>query len=253
MLKEETFSRIINLVNERGSIKTVEISEDMDVSLATVRRDLNELDSLNKIKKVFGGASSIKNAQFIGVEEKLENKLAKNIEEKKLIGAYAASLISDNDFVYLDTGSSVESLIAFLDVKSTSFITNSISIGKMLTDRGIKVFILPGEFKSGTGALVGASTCQYLDNFNFSLGFFGTNGIQENIGFSTPDINEAMVKSKAISRCNKAYILADFSKFDKVYQVTFSDDEDLEIITNSLDAKKEIIIRNYKEQVWYIP
>ena len=119
----------------------------------------------------------------------------------------------------------------------------------MLSDRNLKVFILPGEFKGRTEALIGASTCQYLNGFNFSLGFFGTNGIQEDIGFTTPDINEATVKSKAISRCKKAYVLADSSKFGKVYQVTFSDDSDLEIITNSSeDSDKTVIIRNYKEK-----
>lgn len=252
MLKEERFSRIIDLVNDKGSVKTVEISDDLGVSLATIRRDLNELDSLNKIKKVFGGASSIKNAQFIGIEEEMKNKLSQNIEEKKVIGSYAASLIKENDFVYLDTGTSVEALIPFIDAENTSYVTNSISIGQKLSERNKKVFILPGEFKKGTGALVGASTCQYLENFNFSLGFFGTNGIDEDLGFTTPDINEAMVKSKALSRCMKAYVLADASKFGKVFQVTFSKDDDLKIISNS-KSKDEVIIKNYKEEIWYIP
>lgn len=253
MLKEERFSRIIELVNERGSVKTIEISEDLNTSLATVRRDLNELDSLNKIKKVFGGASSIKNAQFVGIEEKLENKITKNIDQKNSIGAYAAALISDYDFVYMDTGTSVEAMIPYIDANNTSFVTNSISIANKLSARDFKVFILPGEFKSETGAIVGASTCDYLDGFNFSIGFLGANGIQEEVGFTTPDINEAMVKSRAISRCKKAYVLADSSKFGKIFQVSFSKDPDLEIITDSLGDDTKIYVRKYKEDKWYIP
>lgn len=248
MLKEERFSKIIELVNEKGSVKTTEVSEALDTSLATVRRDLNELHELNKIVKVFGGASSIKNAQFISTEGDLDYKFTINTKEKDLIGKFAASLISENDFVYLDAGTSVEALIDYISAENTYYVTNSLTIGKKLSLIGKKVFIVPGEFKKGTGALIGASTCEYLDNFNFSIGFFGTNGIHEQVGFTTPDINEAMVKSKAISRCNKVYFLADSSKFGKVSKVTFSNNPNLEIITNvKNDGKDEIVIRKLKE------
>lgn len=253
MLKEERFSKIIELVNEKGSVKTTEFSEALDTSLATVRRDLNELHELNKIVKVFGGASSIKNAQFISTEDDLDYKFTINTKEKDLIGKFAASLISQNDFVYLDAGTSVEALIDYISVENTYYVTNSLTIGKKLSLIGKKVFIVPGEFKKGTGALIGASTCEYLDNFNFSIGFFGTNGIHEQVGFTTPDINEAMVKSKAISRCNKVYFLADSSKFGKVSKVTFSNNPNLEIITNvKNDGKDEIVIRKLKEGLWFI-
>lgn len=253
MLKEERFSKIIELVNEKGSVKTTEVSEALDASLATVRRDLNELHALNKIVKVFGGASSIKNAQFISTEDDLDYKLTINTKEKDLIGKFAASLISENDFVYLDAGTSVEALINYISAENTYYVTNSLTIGKKLSLIGKKVFIVPGEFKKGTGALIGASTCEYLDNFNFSIGFFGTNGIHEQVGFTTPDINEAMVKSKAISRCNKVYFLADSSKFGKVSKVTFSNNPNLEIITNvKNDGKDEIVIRKLKEGLWFI-
>lgn len=253
MLKEERFSKIIELVNEKGSVKTTEVSEFLDTSLATVRRDFNELHALNKIVKVFGGASSIKNAQFISTEDDLDYKFTINTKEKDLIGKFAASLISENDFVYLDAGSSVEALIDYISAENTYYVTNSLTIGKKLSLIGKKVFIVPGEFKKGTGALIGASTCEYLDKFNFSIGFFGTNGIHEQVGFTTPDINEAMVKSKAISRCNKVYCLADSSKFGKVSKVTFSNNPNLEIITNvKNDGKDEIVIRKLKEGLWFI-
>lgn len=253
MLKEERLSKIINLVNEKGSVTTTEVSDTLDISLATARRDFNELDSLNKIVKVFGGASSIKNAQYITKEDNMELKSTINIKEKNLIGKYAASLIENNDFVYLDAGTSVESIVPYIQAKNTNYMTNSISTAKKLSSMSKKVFIIPGEFKSTTDALVGSTTCDYLENYNFSIGFFGTNGIHENIGFTTPDINEAMVKTKAISRCKKAYILADKSKFGKISQITFSNDPNLEIITNVTDKnKKEIVIKKYKEDIWYI-
>ncbi len=247
MLKEERFSKIVELVNEKGSLKTAEASETLGISLATVRRDFNELDSMNKVVKVFGGVSSIKNAQYVTREDDMAHKASINTEEKDLIGKYAGSLIEDNDFVYMDAGTSVEALIPYIKAENTSYMTNSISIGRKLSSRGMKVFILPGEFKAETEALVGASTCEFLQKYNFTLGFFGTNGIHKEIGFTTPDVNEAMVKTKALSRCKKAYVLADKSKYGKISQVTFSADPDLKIISNNDSG--EIDIRTYKEDI----
>lgn len=247
MLKEERFAKILDLVNEQGSVKTTEVSEALDMSLATVRRDFNELDSMNKLVKVFGGASSIKNAQYITKEEDMDHKVNKNTREKDLIGRHAAGLIEDYDFVYMDAGTSVEAMIPYIKASGSTYMTNSISIGRKLSKIGKKVFILPGEFKSGTEALVGASTCEFLNSYNFTLGFFGTNGIHEDVGFTTPDINEAMVKSKAIARCKKAYVLADRSKFGKISQVTFADNPRLKIITNVGEDK--VVEKTYKEDL----
>jgi DeoR family fructose operon transcriptional repressor len=247
MLKEERFSKIIELINKKGSLKTNEVAEALDISLATVRRDLNELDSMNKLVKVFGGASSIKNAQYVTTEDDLAYKSNLNTKEKDLIGKYAGNLVEDNDFVYLDAGTSVEALIPYIKAKNTSYMTNSFSIGRKLSILGKKVFIVPGEFKKGTEALIGASTCEFLQDYNFTLGFFGTNGIHREVGFTTTDINEAMVKTKALSRCNKAYVLADRTKFGKISQVTFSHDPGLRIITNTENG--DIVERTYKEDI----
>ena len=109
--------------------------------------------------------------------------------------------------------------------------TNSIYIARELSALKYKVFILPGEVKLSTDSIIGVSATQYLSRFNFSIGFFGVNGIHKDFGFTTPDINEAMVKEEAMKRCNKAYVLADSSKFDKVSQVSFGENKDIDIIT----------------------
>ncbi|MDY2919412.1 MAG: DeoR/GlpR family DNA-binding transcription regulator [Anaerococcus sp.] len=248
MLKEERLGKIIDLVNKRRTVKTKEIADALGISLATVRRDLNELDSLNKIHKIFGGASSIKNAHYITTEDDMTSKATLNVEEKVFIGKYGASLIKDNDFVYLDSGTSVEAMIPYIKANNLKFVTNSITCAKKLALINQNVFILPGNLKGPTESLLGPATTDSLDNFNFTLGFFGTNGIHKDTGFSTPDINEAMVKRKALSKCKKAFVLADSSKFGLVSQVSFSKDPKLKIITCKKDKDYfDILIKTYKE------
>lgn len=243
MLKEERFTKIIELLEEKNTLKTEEISKYLNVSQATVRRDLNELDEMKKIKKIFGGAKTIANIDYITSEDRMDDKLRKKIKEKMSIGKYAAGLIKDNDFIYMDAGSSVEAMITYIDAKNVTFVTNSIWIARELSSLKYKVFILPGEIKLSTDSIIGVSTIEYLTKFNFSLGFFGTNGIHSDYGFTTPDINEAMIKSQAMKRCKKSYILADSSKFDKVSQVVFCKDLSTEIITEDIEDE------NYKAKI----
>ena len=86
--------------------------------------------------------------------------------------------------------------------------------------------------KSVTYAAVGAITAENLRRYNFTIGFFGTNGISLKAGFTTPTAEEAMIKEIAVKHCKKAYILADRSKFGKITPVSFSSLEDAVIITD---------------------
>lgn len=241
MLKEERLAKIIDSLNENNTLKTDEIADILGVSMATARRDINELAESKKIKKIFGGAQAVRDINYVTTEERMDDKLKINIQEKLAIGKFAANLIKDNDLVYMDAGSSVEAMITFIkgnNINDVTFVTNSIYIAREISALKYKVFILPGEIKLSTDSIIGVSAIQYLSRFNFTIGFFGVNGIHKDFGFTTPDINEAMVKEEAMKRCKKAYILADSSKFDKVSQVSFGKKVDCEIITEISEGER---------------
>ena len=77
-----------------------------------------------------------------------------------------------------------------------------------------------------------------LDKYNFTKGFFGTNGISTESGFSTPDAPEGLVKKTALARCTHAYVLADSSKFNKIYPISFAGLASATILTDVLEDKK---------------
>lgn len=241
MLKEERFAKIIDSLNENNTLKTDEIADILGVSMATARRDINELAESKKIKKIFGGAQAVRDINYVTTEERMDDKLKIKIQEKLAIRKFAANLIKENDLVYMDAGSSVEAMITFIkgnNINDVTFVTNSIYIAREISALKYKVFILPGEIKLSTDSIIGVSAIQYLSRFNFTIGFFGVNGIHKDFGFTTPDINEAMVKEEAMKRCKKAYILADSSKFDKVSQVSFGKKVDCEIITEISEGER---------------
>ena len=114
------------------------------------------------------------------------------------------------------------------------FVTNAVSHAQTLAKMGIRVYLIGGELKSSTEAVVGSQAMQMIQMYHFTKGFFGTNGITKREGFTTPDTNEAIVKSTAMKQCKDVYVLADTTKFGQVSSVTFGEFADGCILTEEI-------------------
>lgn len=237
MLSEERLQEILRLVSERGSVSTQELMDTLNISESTVRRDLTVLDEQGKISKVRGGAM-VKGDMYSTVEATMLQKQDLNREDKRVIARYAASLLEENDFVFLDAGSTTELMIDYITEKKVIFVTNAVTHAKKLSQRGYTTYILGGEFKATTEAIVGDETVAGLQKYNFTKGFWGTNGVNRKVGFTTPDVKEAMVKKTAMEHCAQRYVLCDASKFSQISSVKFSDFAKAFIITTELEDEK---------------
>lgn len=153
--------------------------------------------------------------------------------EKQAIARYAVSLIEPDDCVYLDAGTTTSWMIEYLQEKRATYVTNALSHAKCLADRGFQVFLIGGEPKSATDAIVGADAVLNLQKYHFTKGFFGVNGVDRVSGFTTPDVKEAMVKQVAVKNTQPEhrYFLTTASKFGQVYAVTFAGFEGGVILT----------------------
>ena len=183
------------------------------------------------------------------VEQDVEAKSKLFNEEKIAIARYAASLVEDGDFVFLDAGTTTGYMIDFLPEKNVTFVTNAFVHAKRLAQRGFTVYIPAGEIKLTTEAIVGAECVNSLQSYNFTKSFLGANGISLAAGVSTPDRNEASVKSTAVQNSRIAYILSDHSKFGQISAVTFAKLGRVRLITDKLseENKKYISKVNVKE------
>lgn len=237
MLQEERFALILGQVNERGVVRVEDLKETLGISESTIRRDLTELDAQGLLEKVRGGAVSKESTYKIRDDDVAVRKGLKT-EEKKAVASYASSLIEDDDFVYVDAGTTTEYLCEEVTNRRAVFVTNAIAHARALSGRGCRVFLIGGEFKAATEAIVGEEALMSLTKYNFTKGFFGTNGISKKKGFMTPEMNEAMVKRAAMASCKTAYVLADDSKFGEVSAVSFADFGSAIILTNRVRQKE---------------
>lgn len=235
MLTEDRHARIVELVMERGSVTVPELAELLGISASTIRRDLEKLDVAHRLVKVHGGATSLDTAR-ITRDVALTERYKLHVREKQGIASYAARLVGTDDFVYIDAGSTTEDVIAFLSEPHASYVTNSVSHARKLVARGMHVVVLGGELKSTTEALVGPEALDTLSRMNFSLGFWGTNGISIERGLTTPDRSEALVKRRSLECCERCYVLADASKFDRTAPITFARLSEVTVLTDHIPA-----------------
>ncbi|MGI6095634.1 MAG: DeoR/GlpR family DNA-binding transcription regulator [Lachnospiraceae bacterium] len=248
MLTEERHAIIIDTVNKSKNVEIAELCELLNTSESTVRRDLSLLDEKGLLVKVRGGAIAIAQEEnFTAVEQNVEEKANLFAAEKEAIARYAASLIEDGDFVYIDAGTTTEKMIDFIPSKSVTFVTNAFTNAKKLAQRGFKVNIIAGEVKASTEAIIGSEAAMILMRYNFTKCFMGVNGISIKGGLSTPDKNEASVKTMAMARSKEIYILGDHSKFGKITSVKFSELNQGKIITDKVPDKKYLSAASVKE------
>lgn len=237
MLTEERQSLLLEAVNRNRSIGLNELCQLLNTSESTIRRDLSFLAEKGLLTKVRGGAMAL-DEKFTPIERNMDEKSSLFVAEKDAIARYAASLVQDGDCVFMDAGTTAGKMTEYLSVRNATFVTIAFTQAKKLAQKGYQVFVPAGEIKASTEAIVGAECQMSLQKYHFNKCFVGVDGISLSGGFTTPDQNEACVKTTVMNHSQEVYILADHSKFDKITSVTFAALNRGIIITDRLQEQK---------------
>ena len=208
MLKSERKQVILEELRKHKIVSLEKLVGLLDTSESTVRRDLDELESENKLRRVHGGAELPHSLQE---EETIQEKSVKNLQEKKLIAQKAASLIKEKDVIFVDAGSTTAFLIKELELKDITVVTNSIHHAVQLVDKQIPTVIIGGGVKMTTDASIGGVALNQINQLHFDRAFIGMNGVDEGY-FTTPDMEEGAVKRAILENAKQTYVLADSSK-----------------------------------------
>ena len=235
MLFEDRISLILKLIETQGSIENSKIIKDLKNQWGNIKKGLSLSWKGNKIKRVRGGAVLKKVVRKeIEIKEKNTNK-----DSKKKIAQVAAQFIADGDYIYLDAGTTTYEIIDYIKGKDIKVVTNGIIHLERLIANDIETYLIGGRIKKSTLAIVGVKALRDLSEFRFDKAFIGINGINEN-GYSTHDVEEALIKKQAIENSNKAFILADSTKFDMIYFANVAKLEEATIITDKKEINKDI-------------
>lgn len=233
MLFEERAAKILAILNSRYTASIGVLAAELGASESTIRRDVTELDKQGRLKRIHGGAMKASNPVVTG-EYDVQTRSSIHADLKQRIARYAATTVHEGDFVYIDAGTTTLMMIPYIEAPGAVFVTNGFPHAKALTQHGYEVRMVGGRLKLSTEAIVGHDAARSIERYNFTKCFMGTNGIDAKRGFTTPDINEAVIKEAAMEHSYMAYVLADSSKFRQVLPVTFAKISDACILTDSI-------------------
>ena len=248
MLQYERFEKIIDMLQEQSSVRVTDLVPLLGASESTIRRDIAELDKEGRLRKVFGGAVSLdvkrngdggrdnpETIRQVNVQRRdVDAKARSRVDEQSMVAAYAAKLIESGDLVYIDAGTTTGSMIEHIACWDATYVTNGARHARELARRGFRTYLLSGQMKSSTEAVIGYDAVDSLKKYHFNKCFIGTDGIDLENGLTTSDIEESMVKGEAIRRSEAVFILADSSKFGLIASITFASLEAGTIITDQL-------------------
>jgi len=238
MLTEERYKIILETLAVKRVVTICELTAIVGHSESTIRRDLAALDHQGKLNKVHGGATVIEKKSYAAMRKNLSEQQPLYLEDKYRIGKYAATLVNPGDLIFIDAGTTTAAMIHVLDCVDAIFVTNGLPTAELLRSKNLNVTLLGGKLRNRTGALIGEVTLDAMKNLNFTTVFVGVNGIDLVRQYTTPNISEAKIKETAVRQSQKAYILADPSKFNKITPVTFSDFKGADIITTCLNDER---------------
>lgn len=215
MLFEHRVEKILHLLAERNTVTIQEFVSSIGASESTIRRDLISLEEAGELRRIHGGATTVNN---IEKEQNMTQKISQNHENKLAIAKYAVSLVKSDSQIYVDAGTATLELIKILPVnQNIQVVTNGVDHALLAIQRGISVTIVGGEIKPNTHAIAGMTAFKQLERMNFTHAFMGMNGIHDETGLTTTNIDEALMKELAMQQSQNIRLLMDVSKIGKIY------------------------------------
>jgi len=206
--RSKRLALIKDYVLKHKDVKITELNQVIDASESTIRRDIKTLAQDGFLNELYG--SVVLNVQN-SPDTFFQERLNQNVSIKKDIGLKAAKTIKDQDVIYIDAGSTTFHMVEAIEAKDITVVTNSIHIAENLANRHINTYIVPGNLKPLTMAIVGEQALEYVRTYNFDKCFMGTNGISKK-GYSTPDVKEGILKKAVINHSRECFVLSDSSK-----------------------------------------
>lgn len=210
-------AEIVQLAKDSGRVLVDDLAVRFDVSPQTIRKDLNELCDKRLLARIHGGAvipSGIENMEY-----EARRRIA--ADEKQAIGRAAAALIPDNASLFINIGTTTESVSEALgDHKGLMVITNNINVAnRMRVQPSIEVVIAGGVVRGSDGGVVGEAAVDFFRQFKTDYAVIGTSAIDEDGALLDFDFREVKVAQAIIANARHVILVADSTKFERTAPV----------------------------------
>lgn len=214
MLIGERRQHILSLLQRDGRVLVAELSESLGISPITIRKDLDELESRGLVQRTHGGALAPQSSMM--VDPSLKEKEHHQLKEKQRIAAAAAKLISEDQCVLLDSGSTTTMVArALREFSHLTIVTNAVNIAQELGDTNFEIILTGGTLRKNSFSLVGPMAEDTLSQIHADVLFLAVDGFDSKVGVMTPNVLESRVNRAMVKASRKVVVVCDSTKFER--------------------------------------
>ena len=214
MKPKDRQARILDIVSREGEVTVEALAELFDLSLETVRRDLQALAETGALHKVRGGARRIR----LTAEGTYRERMVERAGEKAEIGRKLSRIIEDGETIFMDTGTTTLACAdALAERAGLTVITNSLRVAQRLGEQaaGHRLFLLGGEYGADNSQTTGPLAIRQIGNFRADRAVLTVTALDAESGAMDADFGEAQVARAMIENARNTTVLADSGKFGR--------------------------------------
>jgi DeoR family fructose operon transcriptional repressor len=230
--------------------RTTDLCDLLEASEATVRRDLEWLEQEGILERTHGGAIL---SQRVVFEPGYQQRAQTNPEEKRNIGALAASLIDKDDIVFINSGTTTTQVIRHTRADpSISIFTNNLRGALEVGETDFQYYLVGGEFQPRSNSLTGRFAMENLSQVYATKCILGVDGISARHGCTVPSNAEAEVMRQMIKHTKgEIIIVADHSKWSVVsnFQIAAIEEVDKLVTDAKFDRPALELLESYGVQI----
>jgi DeoR/GlpR family transcriptional regulator of sugar metabolism len=229
--------KIIEYVEEHGTVTTEQLVSRLGVSLMTIWRDLTALNEEGQLRKIRGGATRTPKGRE--GEPLFVSKQVLNRQHKELIARYAATQLVDNDdIIFLEAGTTVAAMVKYLQRRNLTVIGNGLETMNELSRRlaDIHVYCCGGMLRDVAQTFVGPQAEEFFQRVNARTCFLSATGLAFPEGFTDPNPLEIQVKRAMAKSASRVVMLLDSTKLGVKSLTRIFPLEETDIVVTDADA-----------------
>lgn len=239
------FKTILTAVQKTGRVSVDILSEQLEVSVVTIRRDLDALEQKGLLRRTHGGAVSIEPLFYepFRRDQSFMAQLERAAEEKRRIGRAAAALITPGETIALTPGTTTTEVIRGLPMNyNVTVVTNTVNVAMELSKRkDVYVFVTGGHLHGDWFSLVGSAALKALENMLINTMFIGADGMDATWGASCFIADEAELNSTMMRLARRRVAVVDSGKLGKVANWRICQASELNILITDTNAPDSAI------------
>lgn len=254
MLKTQRHKCILEILEKNEVMSVADLSEELNSSMMTIRRDLDYLEQKGIIRKIHGGAILIKNDTN---QPTFRERIDEFSDEKISIGIEAAKLVKKGSIVFFDAGTTPLAVVEHIpdDIEFTAITTGLMTALALCNKPNISVINIGGNIHCTSYSSVNHISVDMIKNFNADIAFISTKAFSLPQGTFESYLPLIEIKKAMVSVARKTVLLADHSKFENkslclsipvsnIHMIITDNKTSKNIVSEILKMGKEVVVAN---------